>query len=85
MPLIKNINKKLMADFTIKARVLSHLDGEGVQVIEHHMVRFWEQRWVTLMMNRTFILCSEQPSRASWLTEGLTEIPVSLLSSTCSR
>lgn len=41
-----------MADFTIKA---SHLDGEGVQVIEHHMVRLWEQRWVTLMKNQSLI------------------------------
>lgn len=39
--------------FKIKARVVSHLDGEGVQVIEHHVVRFWEQRWVTLMTNHT--------------------------------
>lgn len=43
-----------MADFKIKARLPSHLDGEGVQVVEHYMVRFWEQRRVTLAMNRAF-------------------------------
>lgn len=58
-----------MADFTIKAWVLPHLDGEGIQVIEHHVVGLREQRWVTLMMNRTAIYFrSEQSSRVLFWT-----------------
>lgn len=30
-------------------RGIGYLDGEGVQVIEHHMVGLWKQRRVTLM------------------------------------
>lgn len=34
---------------TVRKQTCGYLDGEGVQVIEHHMVWFWQQSRVTLV------------------------------------
>ncbi len=49
---VRGVEPQTSPDFTVKACVLQvgcYLDGECVQVVEHHMVWLWKQRRVTLM------------------------------------
>lgn len=93
---VKIYNSKLntLVVFVLRCSLecICYLDGQRIQVVEHHVVGLWKQCWITL----------ERPNRRiHWITlrsavmqtsgeacsnkRLLTEIPVSLLSSTCSR
>lgn len=40
--------------FTVRDNIKKpcYLDGEGIQVVEHHMVGLWKKRRVTLVKNQ---------------------------------